>query len=111
MKHMSMIIIAVLILTLLAPTQKAGTLKHIPVTTGTTAGQPSSPEMPSYLSAVEFISRPQATRQPLGGGMTVILCKGRKDCGDLKRSGKCKAGTLRANSARNGRYYGECIAK
>ena len=111
MKHISMIIIAVLTLTLLATTQKAGTLKHIPVTTETSASQPSSLEMSSHLSAVEFTSLPQATRQPLGGGMTVILCKGRKDCGDLKRSGKCKPGILRANSARNGRYYGECIAK
>jgi hypothetical protein len=106
-----MTIIAVLTLTLLATTQKAETFKHIPVTAETTASQPSTLETSSYLSTVEFISRPQATRQPLGGGMTVLLCKGRKDCGDLKRSGKCKSGTLRANTARNGRYYGECIAK
>jgi hypothetical protein len=110
MKHISMIIIAVLTLTLLATTQKAGTLKHIPVTTETTASQPSSLEMSSYLSAVEFTSLPQATRVS-GGGAAILMCKGRKDCGDLKKSGKCKSGTLRANVARNGRYYGECIAK
>ena len=111
MKHISMITIAVLALTLLATTQKAGTLKQIPVTTETTASQPSTLEMSSYLSAVEFISLPQATREPLGRGMTVLLCKGRKDCGDLKRSGKCKPNTLRENATRDGRYYGECIAK
>ncbi len=112
MKHVSMIIITVLTLTLLATTQKAGTLKYIPVTTETSASQPSSLEISSYLSAVEFTSLPQATSQPLGGGMKVILCKGRKDCGDLKRSGKCKAGTLKTSTApSNGRYYGECIAK
>lgn len=111
MKHISMIIITVLTLTLLATTQKAGTLKHIQVTTETSASQPSSLETSSYLSAVEFTFLPQTKSQPLGGGMTVILCKGRKDCGDLKKSGKCKAGTLKANSTRGGRYYGECIAK
>jgi hypothetical protein len=111
MKRISMIIVVALTLTLLATAQKAGTLKHIPVTTETIASQPPTLEMSSYLSAVEFISLPQATRQPLGGGMTAILCKGRKDCGDLKRSGKCKPGTLRANTGRDGRYYGECIAK
>jgi len=111
MKHISMIIITVLTLTLLATTQKAGTLKHIPVTTETTVSQPSTLEMSGYLSAVEFISLPQATRVPVGGGMTFLVCKGRKDCGDLKRSGKCKAGTLKTGTARNGRYGGECVAK
>ena len=111
MKHMGMVIIAVLTLMLLTTTQKAGTLKHIPVTTETTASQPSMSETASYLSAVELTALAQANRAPLGGGMTVILCKGRKDCGDLKRSGKCKTGTLKANTARNGRYLGECIAK
>ena len=111
MKHISLIIITLLTLTLLATAQKAGTLKHIQVTTETSASQPASLETSSRLSALELISLPQATRQPLGGGVTAILCKGRKDCGDLKKSGKCKSGTLKANTARDGRYYGECIAK
>jgi hypothetical protein len=112
MKHTSMIIIAVLTLTLLATSQKAGTLKHFPVTTEITVSQPSSLEMSGYLSAVEFTSVPQATRVPVGGGPgSFLMCKGRKDCGDLKRSGKCKAGTLKTSTGRNGRVYGDCVAK
>ena len=111
MKHMSMIIIAVLTLMLLATTQKAGTLKHIPVTTETTVSQPSTLEMSGYLSAVEFISLPQATRVPISETYTALLCKGRKDCDDLKRSGKCKKGTFGTGRAKNGRIVGNCQAK
>lgn len=112
MKQFSMIMIVALALTLLATTQKAGTLKHIQVTTETSASQPSSLETSSYLRAVEFTSLPQAIREPRQGGNALITCKGRKDCGDLKRSGKCKAGTLKTGIApSNGKYYGDCVAK
>jgi len=111
MKRISMIMIVALALTLLATAPRAGTLKHTQVATETSARQPSSPATSSYLRAVEFTPLPQATRVPVGGGVVAITCKGRKDCGDLKRSGKCKPGTLRANTAKDGRYYGECVAK
>ena len=111
MKQISMVMTIALALALLATTPKAGTLKHTQVTTEISASQPSSLETSSYLRAVEFTSLPQATRVPVGGGVVAITCKGRKDCGDLKRSGKCKPGTLRANTAKDGRYYGECVAK
>ena len=90
MKRISMIIIVALSLTLLATTPKAGTLKHTQVTTETTASQPSSLETSSYLRAVEFTSLPQAIRKPSEGGNALIVCKGKKDCGDLKRVASVK---------------------
>jgi len=110
MKHISMIILTVLTLTLLATTQEAGALKQIQVTTETSASQLSSPETPGYLSAVKFTSLPQATRYPQQGANALITCKGRKDCNDLKKSGKCQTGTLRT-STRNGKVLGDCAAK
>jgi hypothetical protein len=109
-KQISMIMIVALSLTLLAATPKAGTLKHTQVTTETKASQPSLLETSSYLRAVESTSLPQAIRQPQKGGDALITCKGKKDCDDLRRSGKCKSGTLRTSS-RNGRYLGDCVAK
>lgn len=111
MKQISMVMTLALALTLLATTPKAGTLKHPQVTTETSASQPSLLETSSYLRAVEFTFLPQAIRKPSEGGNALITCKGRKDCGDLKKSGKCKSGTLRANTARDGKYYGDCVAK
>ena len=112
MKHISMIILTVLTVTLLATTQEAGALKQIQVTTETSVSQPSSMETSSYLRAVEFTSFPQAIREPRVGGNALITCKGKKDCGDLKKSGKCKAGTLKANNSKiDGKYYGDCVAK
>ena len=110
MRYVSMIILTVLTLTLLATTQEAGAIKHIPVTTEISASQPSSLETSSYLTAVGFTSLPQTIREPRVGGNALIVCKGSKDCGDLKRSGKCKSGTLRT-STRNGRVLGDCVAK
>jgi len=112
MKRINMIMIVALSLTLLATTPKAGTLKHTQVTTETSVSQPSSMETSSYLRAVEFTSLLQAIREPRVGGNALITCKGKKDCGDLKKSGKCKAGTLKANNSKiDGKYYGDCVAK
>ena len=111
MKQISMIMIVALSLALLATTPKAGTLKHTQVTTETTAGQPSSLETSSHLSAVGFNFLPQAVRYPKQGPNALITCKGRKDCDDLKKSQKCKSGTLKGNVARDGKYYGDCVAK
>jgi hypothetical protein len=112
MKQISMVMTVALALTLLAATPKAGTLKHTQVTTETSASQPSLLETSSCLRAVEFTSLPQAIRKPSEGGNALITCKGRKDCGDLRKSGKCKAGTLKTGVApSNGKYYGDCVAK
>jgi hypothetical protein len=119
MKRNSMIIIAVLTLMLLATVQKAGTINHIQGTTETIASQPLLKGTLNYMSAdgfgfspdynIQAKRYPYDTANPSAGAMWT--CKGRKDCSDLKKSGKCAKGTLKTGTGSDGKYGGTCREK
>ena len=55
----------------------------------------------------------QAKRTPYGGTSTGAMwsCVGKKDCGDLKKSGKCAAGTTKCGTGSDKKYGCTCIEK
>jgi hypothetical protein len=116
MKHISTSIMAVLTLMLLATPQKAVPAEQIQVTTETIASQPLLKGTLSEVSAegfgLIFYSGIQATGTNVGGTGQKFkswTCKGRRDCSDLKKSGKCNKGTLKTGKGADGKYGGTCV--
>jgi len=118
MKCIGMIMIAVLTLALLATAQRAGPVEPTQVMTDKLASQQllrgmlsdMSPEGFSFLLSDNI----QATSTTVGGTgakFKAFTCKGRRDCGDLKRSGKCDKGTMKCGTGADKKYGCNCLQK
>jgi hypothetical protein len=106
---------AVLTLMLLATPQQAVPAEQIQVTLETKACQPLLSGTLSDMSAEGFgffYSGVQAKGTTVGGTGKKFkswTCKGRRDCSDLKKSGKCNKGTLKTGQGADGKYGGQCV--